>query len=177
MRKNTSSLVVPTLRRAMPLAKPALDPFDRGILAALVEDARATNVEIAEKVGLSEAPCSRRIRRLEADKIIRGYSAVLEPDALGIGLSAFVTLVLENFTAETSEDFIKQLHDMPEVLSCHIVSGGFDAVLHVVAADARAYSEFVLDRLRLIPGVKDVRSSFVMRTLKQSRGLPFPPPE
>ncbi len=150
-----------------------LDAFDRRILAALVENGRATNVEIAEKVGLSEAPCLRRIRRLEADGVILGYTARLDPEAIGLGFIAYVTLVLDYLTASTAEQFAERMREIPEIVSCYIVSGGYDAILHVAATDSAAYSDIVFDKLRRIPGVKDVRSSFVMRTIKESSGLPL----
>jgi Lrp/AsnC family leucine-responsive transcriptional regulator len=150
-----------------------LDSFDRKILAALVENARATNVEIAEKVGLSEAPCLRRIRRMEAEGVIRGYTARLDPEAIGIGFVAYVTLVLDYLTASTAEQFVQRMAEIPEIVSCYIVSGGYDAILHVAARDSASYSEIVFDKLRRIPGVKDVRSSFVMRAIKESAGLPI----
>lgn len=150
-----------------------LDSLDRKILAALVANARASNVQIADKVGLSEAPCSRRIRRLEADGVIKQYSAHLNPEAIGIGFVAFVTLVLDYVTAATAERFYQEIRAIPEVVACHIVSGSYDAMLHVVAKDSGAYSEIVFNRLRRIPGVKDVRSSFVMRTIKDSPALPL----
>jgi Lrp/AsnC family leucine-responsive transcriptional regulator len=176
MRKNPDSskedakLDLPTRR---PHRAGGLDGFDRKILAALVADARATNVQIAAQVGLSEAPCSRRIRRLEEEGVIRGYSALIDPEAAGLGVSAFVTLVLENFTQEVSDDFTRRIRAMPEILACHIVSGGYDAILEVVAVDNRSYSEFLLGRLRQLPGVKDARSSFIMRTLRKTLGLPL----
>src|SRR5262245_23189829 len=157
-----------------PTNRPAsIDPFDRKILQALMENARASNVEIAQKVGLSEAPCSRRIRRMEGDEVILGYHARLDPEAMGIGFVAFVTLVLDYVTATTAERFYQEIRAIPEIMACYIVSGGYDALLHVAAKDSRAYSEIVFDRLRRIPGVKDVRSSFVMRTIKEGRGLPL----
>ena len=86
-----------------------LDAFDRRILAVLLENARATNVEIADKVGLSEAPCLRRIRRMEAEGVIRGYTARLDPEAIGIGFIAYVTLVLDYLTASTAEQFVQRM--------------------------------------------------------------------
>ena len=136
-------------------------------------DARATNVEIAEKAGLSEAPCLRRIRRLEAEGVIKGYTARLDPEAIGIGFVAYVTLVLDYITASTAQQFVERMQEIPEIVSCYIVSGGYDAILHVAATDSAAYSDIVFDKLRRIPGVKDVRSSFVMRTIKESTGLPL----
>jgi Lrp/AsnC family transcriptional regulator, leucine-responsive regulatory protein len=173
MRKKTASSSRRVRRPANRASAPALDGFDRKILQALVDNARASNVEIAQKVGLSEAPCSRRIRRLESDEVILGYHARLDPEAVGIGFVAFVTLVLDYVTATTAERFYQEIRSIPEIMSCYIVSGGYDAVLHVAAKDSRAYSEIVFDRLRRIPGVKDVRSSFVMRTIKEGRALPL----
>lgn len=150
-----------------------LDPFDRKILEVLRENARATNVEIAEKVGLSEAPCSRRIKRLEQEGVIQGYSARMNPDAIGLGFIAYVTLVLDYITGSTAQEFVDRIGEIPEVVSCYIVSGSYDAILHVAAADSAAYSDIVFDKLRRIPGVKDVRSSFIMKTIKESPGLPL----
>jgi Lrp/AsnC family transcriptional regulator, leucine-responsive regulatory protein len=158
---------------SLPRARVRLDEFDRKILDALIENARASNVQIAEKVGLSEAPCSRRIRRLETEGAIERYSAHLNADAIGIGFVAFVTLVLDYVTASTAERFYQEIRAIPEVISCYIVSGSYDAILHVAATDSRAYSEIVFNRLRRIPGVKDVRSSFVMRAIKESPSLPL----
>jgi DNA-binding Lrp family transcriptional regulator len=152
---------------------PPLDAFDIKILGVLRDNARASNVEIADKVGLTESTCSRRIKRLEEDGVITGYSVGLEPEFVGIGLIAFVTLVLENFNEQTADRFAREIQAMPEVMSCHIVSGGYDALLQVAAADLQSYSKFVLDRLRLMPGVKDLRSSFVMRSLKDTTALPI----
>ena len=167
--KQTKRLTKPSAPR--PRAR--LDEFDRKILLALIENARASNVQIADKIGLSEAPCSRRIRRLETEGVIERYSAQLNPEAVGIGFVAFVTLVLDYVTASTAERFYQEIRAIPEVMSCYIVSGGYDAMLHVAAADSRAYSDIVFNRLRRIPGVKDVRSSFVMRTIKESPSLPL----
>jgi len=154
-----------------------LDEFDRAILMELLRNSRATNVEIARQVGLSEAPCSRRIRRMEEDGIIRGYTTVLEPEAVGIGFVAYVTLVLDYVTAATAAEFADRIRAIPEIVSCYIVSGSYDAILHVAARDAKAYSDIVFDQLRRIPGVKDVRSSFIMRPIKESQGLNLPPAE
>jgi Lrp/AsnC family leucine-responsive transcriptional regulator len=150
----------------------SLDVFDLRILRALSLNARATNVEIAQQVGLSEAPCSRRIRRLEAAGVIQGYGVRFNTGALGIGVSAFITLTLDAVSAQAADRFAELVKDSPHVLACYIVSGSDYALLHVAASDIRSYSEFVLDRLRPIPGVKDLRSNFVMRVLKESSALP-----
>jgi Lrp/AsnC family leucine-responsive transcriptional regulator len=150
-----------------------LDEFEWKILQVLTTKARATNVEIASEVGLSEAPCSRRIKRLESEGVIRGYAAKLTPEAIGVGFVAYVTLVLDYITASTAETFAQEIRSIPEIVSCYIVSGGYDAILHVAAADSNSYSDIVFNRLRRIPGVKDVRSAFVMKTIKPDDGLPL----
>ncbi len=169
----TKTAKSPVRRRIAPAKPVTFDDFDRKILVALSENARASNVEIADKVGLSEAPCSRRVRRLETDGVVQGYHARLAPEAIGIGFVAFVTLVLDYVTAATAERFYQEIRAIPEIMSCYIVSGSYDAILHVAAADSHSYSDIVFNRLRRIPGVKDVRSSFVMRTIKESPALPL----
>jgi Lrp/AsnC family transcriptional regulator, leucine-responsive regulatory protein len=149
-----------------------LDVFDRRILQALTANARATNVEIAQRVGLSEAPCSRRIHRLEEEGVIRGYGVRIDPAAVGVGITAFITLTLDVVSAQSADRFAEVVKESPHVLACYIVSGSAYALLHVAAPDIQAYSEFVLDRLRTIPGVKDLNSNFVMRVVKESGGLP-----
>jgi len=173
MRKKPARLQKATQPLETDEASGGLDAFDLKILGVLRENARATNVEIAEKVGLSEAPCSRRIRRMESEGVIRGYTARLDPDAIGVGFVAYVTLVLDYITASTAQEFVDRIAEIPEVVSCYIVSGSYDAILHVAARDSAAYSDIVFFKLRRIPGVKDVRSSFVMRTIKESPGLPL----
>jgi Lrp/AsnC family leucine-responsive transcriptional regulator len=153
---------------------PVVDQFDWRILAAVLDNGRMTNVEIARRVGLSEAPCSRRIKRLEHEGIIRGYTALLDLNAVGIGFTAYVTLVLDYVTAATADEFAEKIRAIPEIISCYIVSGSYDAILYVAARDAKAYSDIVFDQLRRIPGVKDVRSSFIMRTIKEDRGIRVP---
>ena len=150
-----------------------LDEFDRRILAVLRDNGRASNVEIAHKVGLSEAPCSRRVRRLEEAGVIEGYTALLNPDAIGLGFRAYVTLVLDYITGSTAQEFVDRMADIPEVVSCYVVSGAHDAILYVAAADSNSYSDIVFNKLRQIPGVKDVRSSFIMKTIKESPGPPL----
>ena len=173
MSKKPASLKHTAHNRRAGQGSVSLDEFDLRILAALRDNARATNVEIAEKVHLSEAPCLRRIRRLEAEGVIKGYTTRMDPEAIGVGFVAYVTLVLDYLTASTAEEFAERMREIPEIVSCYIVSGGYDAILHVAAADSASYSDIVFDRLRRIPGVKDVRSSFVMRAIKESPGLPL----
>jgi len=149
-----------------------LDQFDWRILRVLAADARASNVEIARQVGLSEAPCSRRIARMEQRGVIQGYGVRLDAGAVGIGIMAFITLTLDVVSAQSADRFAELVRASPYVLECYVVSGNQYALLHVAAPDMRTYSEFVLDRLRRIPGVKDLNSNFVMRLIKSTGMLP-----
>ena len=149
-----------------------LDRLDWRILRVLAANARATNVEIARQVGLSEAPCSRRIARMEQRGVIQGYGVRLDPGSVGIGMMAFITLTLDVVSAQSADRFADLVQESPYVLECYVVSGNQYALLHVAAPDMRTYSEFVLDRLRRIPGVKDINSNFVMRLIKSSGMLP-----
>ena len=162
-------------QEALTQPPPWMDDFDRRILAVLQDNGRASNVEIAQKVGLSEAPCSRRVRRLEEAGVIQGYTARLQPEAIGLGFRAYVTLVLDYITGSTAQEFVERIADIPEVVSCYVVSGAHDAILYVAAADSNSYSDIVFNKLRQIPGVKDVRSSFIMKTIKESAGPPLFP--
>ncbi|HTY93535.1 MAG TPA: Lrp/AsnC family transcriptional regulator [Steroidobacteraceae bacterium] len=150
----------------------APDELDRQILRALSVNARATNVEVAREVGLSEAPCSRRIHRLEQEGVIKGYGVRVDAASVGLEIRAFVTLTLDAVSTKSADRFAEVVAESPYVLQCFIVSGSAYALLHVVAPDIRAYSEFVLDQLRTIPGVKDLNSNFVMREIKEFQGLP-----
>ena len=170
MRKKIARPRRPALKPAA-AARATLDPADLRILKALSANARATNVQIAQQVGLSEAPCSRRIHRLEKAGIIKGYGVRLDPAAVGVGISAFVTLTLDVVSAQSADRFAELVRDSPHVLGCYIVSGSAYALLHVAARDLDSYAEFVLDRLRTIPGVKDLNSNFIMRVVKDAVGF------
>ncbi|MEY4762700.1 MAG: hypothetical protein RLZZ200_2556 [Pseudomonadota bacterium] len=170
MRKKLASRKKTTDSRPAPI-----DETDRRILVLLAKNARSKNVEIARKVGLSEASCSRRIQRMEDEGVIAGYTVRASSEALGIGITAFLSLTLDAVSAQAADRFVDAVMESPNVLSCYIVSGGAYALLHVAASDMQAYSEFVLDTLRRIPGVKDLNSNFVMRVVKETHDFPEVP--
>jgi Lrp/AsnC family transcriptional regulator, leucine-responsive regulatory protein len=149
-----------------------LDAIDRRILRALQRDGRLPVVALAEQVGLSATPCQRRVKRLEDAGVITRYTAVLEPRRLGLPLQAFVMVALESHAEEVVERFHKALAERPEVLAAYAMSGEMDYLLHVLAADFEAFSEFALKALLRMPGVKGTRSSFVLDTLKPPGEVP-----
>lgn len=149
------------------------DRTDARLLDQLSEDGRRTVVELAEKVGLTETPCARRIRLLEQSGAIRGYAAVLDPARLGLNVRAFVQVKLERHTDENIDEFRRELADIEEVISCHATTGSYDFLLQVVAPDLESFSRVVLKRLMKIFYVRDVHSSIVLESLKETTRLPL----
>lgn len=150
-----------------------LDDTDRAILRELQADGRLSNARLSEKLALSETPCWRRLKRLEAEGYIESYQANLDRRKLGFGVVAFVQVTLGNHAGETPLHFEHQVARLPEVLSCHNVSGDCDYLMQVVAADLDAYGAFVRDQLRRLPGVTAIRSNLSLRQLKSSSALPL----
>jgi Lrp/AsnC family leucine-responsive transcriptional regulator len=150
-----------------------LDKTDLRILAALQRDARTSMVDLASEVGLTPTPCARRVRQLEEAGLIEGYTAILEPRKVGHTIQAIVQIKLERHTDEIAERFRRTLQERPEVMSCYVLTGDTDFLLHVVVRDIDALSDFTMRRLLRIPGVRDVRSSIVIETVKRSWQLPL----
>ena len=155
-------------------AATALDRTDLRLLALLQRDGRASNADLATQVNLSPSACLRRIQRLESAGVVAGYAARLDPQALGLGLQAFVRVQLEKHGATGIERFVAAVQDWDEVVACHALTGDMDYLLHVYVRDLEHFSRFLLDRLLDASGVADVNSSFVLRTVKGFSGLPLP---
>jgi len=151
----------------------SLDEFDRGIIAALQDDARMPVASIADRVALSATPVSRRIKRLEDDGLIQGYAAVLDARKLGFELNAYVLINLETHSDANIGSFESAIQANPYVIACHAVTGDMDYLVHVIARDVEHLSAITLKMLLRIPGVRDVKSIIVLETVKQSRALPL----
>ena len=149
-----------------------LDRIDLRMLAVLQSEGRITNAELAERVSLSASACLRRLQRLE-DGIITGYAAQVDPQAVGLGLQAFVRVQLSKHESAAVESFVAQINGWDEVVACHALTGDMDYLLHVYVADLQDFSRFLLDHLLNAAGVADVNSSFVLRTVKRSPSLPL----
>ncbi len=154
-------------------AAAALDRTDLRLLALLQRAGRASNADLAAQVNLSPSACLRRIQRLESAGVVAGYAARLDPQALGLGLQAFVRVQLEKHGAPGIERFVRAVQDWDEVVACHALTGDMDYLLHVYVRDLEHFSRFLLDRLLDASGVADVNSSFVLRTVKEFRALPL----
>ncbi len=149
-----------------------LDRTDRKLLDLLQKDGRITNLDLAGKVALSPSACLRRVRALEEAGVIRGYAALLDPAKVGLGLTAFVTVKLEKRGRMPTDQFARACRDWPEVAACHATTGDMDYLLRVVVEDLAHFSRFVMDSLLKHPGVLDVKSSFVLETVKETTALP-----
>lgn len=150
----------------------SLDGFDRRILQTLQEDGRISNADLADRIGLSPTPCLRRVRALEQTGVITGYRADLHRAQVGLGLTVMVGVKVDGHQDQSATAIQDAFKAMPEVISCHLVSGDADFLLEVVVADLQGYEAFLLGTLLKLPMVKDVRSSFVIRTVKDRTALP-----
>jgi Lrp/AsnC family leucine-responsive transcriptional regulator len=157
----------------MNMPKYTFDALDRRVIAELQADARLTNVELARKIGLSPSPCLRRVKRLEKEGVIEGYSAVLSRDRVGLGMTVFVSVKIEGHASEDADDFVAAVSAMPEVITFHLVSGETDYFLEVVVADLAHYQRFLLDRLLGMPIVREVKSNIVIQAHKASAPMPL----
>ena len=150
-----------------------LDKYDLAILGALQRDARLTNAELAQRVGLSAAPCWRRVRALEEAGFIRGYRAEIDRHKIGLGVLAFVRLDAERSTGELTQAMERAIAQIPEVVSCHYISGTGTFELQVVARDLDGFSAFARQHLMNLPNVKDLHTSFSLGEVKASSALPL----
>jgi Lrp/AsnC family leucine-responsive transcriptional regulator len=155
------------------MADAEIDRMDRKILETLQAEGRLSNVELADRVALSPSPCLRRVKRLEDDGVIAGYRAVLDRGAVGLGLTVFLEIKVGKHSRDNAAMLQKALADMPEIVSCHIVSGTADFLAEVVVPDLAAYERFLLDRLLTVPTIEDVRSNFAIRMIKTAAPLPL----
>jgi len=151
---------------------PELDRTDRLLLAALQHNARLTVADLAEHVSLTPSPCWRRLKRLEGIGLIRAYRALLCAEKLGYGVTAFVNLMMGSHDKAVFRQFEARLAEIPQIISCHHLSGKYDFLLEVVATDLPAYGEFAREVLQTLPGVKEIYSSFSFKMLKDDRVLP-----
>jgi DNA-binding Lrp family transcriptional regulator len=150
-----------------------LDRYDVAILRELQADARLTNTELAARIGLSAAPTRRRVKWLEQQAYIVGYRAELDRRKIGLGVLAFVRVDAERNNADATRQLEEAIRALPEVVSCHYISGAGTFELHVVATDLDAYSRWTMDKLFTLPNVKDLHTSFSLGDVKSGAALPL----
>lgn len=145
-----------------------LDKFDLAILSVLQRDARASLQDVSAAVGLSTTPCWTRIKRMESAGVIQGYTVRIDPAAVGFAESVIVQVTLESHNDETLVEFGRMLEEIPEVIEAYLISGDYDYYIRIAVRDTRDYERLLRQKLYRIPGIRHSRSSFVLRTLKQS---------
>lgn len=151
-----------------------LDRYDRHILALLQQDGGLSNLQLAERVGLSPSPCSRRVQKLEEAGVILGRATLLDSKALGLGLTVMIQISMDRHTPERFENFEATVRGFEEVQQCYLITGqSADYLLKVVVPDMDSYQAFLLDKITRIEGVSGVHSSFVMRKVVDSTALPL----
>lgn len=149
-----------------------LDKIDKIILTELQKNAQRPVAELAQKAGLSPSSCHRRVKLLEEAGVILGYAANLDRTSLGLANEFFVEVSLSAQTEEAFERFEKAVQRVPEILECHLMSGQFDYLLRVAAADATDYERIHRSRISRLPGVQRIQSSLALRTVKGWAGYP-----
>ena len=151
----------------------SIDKFDIAILSELQTNARLTNAELAQRVGLSAAPCWRRVRALEQSGYIVGYRAEINRQKIGLGVLAFVRLDADRSTGGLTRAMEEAIRQIPEVVSCHYISGTGTFELQVVARDLETFAQFAREVLLNLPNVKDMHTSFSLGEVKASGALPL----
>lgn len=149
-----------------------LDALDRQILAQLQADGRMSNQELSERIGLSPSPCLRRLRHLEAEGVIQRYVALVDPEAVGLGVTAFVRVRLDQQDDRHLEVFEAAVADFPEVMECYLMTGEADYQLRVLVGSLGEFEDFLRRRLTRIAGVAQVTSSFALRPVVYKTALP-----
>ncbi|MGN8001278.1 Lrp/AsnC family transcriptional regulator [Sphingomonas sp. 22176] len=150
------------------------DEIDVRILGLLQENGRMTNVELAERVGLTAPPCLRRVRALEQEGAIKGYHAALDPSALGYNLTVFAMVSLKSQAESDLRAFEQLVAEIPEVRECHMLNGEIDFILKIVAPDLQSFQTILTTRLTTAPNVEHVKTSLTIRTAKALPGVPVP---
>lgn len=152
-----------------------LDRYDRRILELLQQEGRISNQQLAERIGLSQSPCLRRVRALEEAGLITGYRAMLDAEKLGLTLLALIHISMDRHTPERFANFDAEVNALPEVLECLLITGQeADYQLKVIVRDMDAYQSLLLNKITRIKGVTGVHSSFVLRQVVTRTALPLP---
>lgn len=148
-----------------------LDNIDRRLLIELEQNGRLTNLALADKVGLSPTPCQKRVKRLEDEGAITGYSAMIDRAVIGLGLTSFAFVTISPHRQKQTKQFATFVESRNEICACHIISGTTDYLLEIVAEDMAAYTRFIKSHLMELPCVASVGSSLSMECLKHGNSI------
>ena len=151
-----------------------LDATDKKILEILQKNSNITNAQLAKEIGLSPAPTLERVNKLETTGVIKSYHAVIEPSAVGLGVSTFVMVSLKGHNKDNISKFISAIKSIDEVVECHHITGAGDFILKIVCADIAAYQQLMLEKVSNIEVVDSLQSMVILSTFKDSKSLPLP---
>ena len=151
----------------------SLDRAEQDILKVLQTEGRISNVELAERIGLSESPCFRRVKKLEDEGIIASYGANLDQRKIGLQVTAFVQVSLDQQDDSKQREFLVRVAEEDHIVECHAVSGAYDYLLKVVDYSIDHFSELCMQRILKFPGVKNIESHFSLKVVKQGGALPL----
>ena len=155
------------------MPKIALDEIDYRILHHLQMNARISNTELADTVGLSPSPCLRRVKSLESNGVLKRYVGIVDPVMVGLPISIFVTVSLRSQDRAALEDFESHIVGCPEIMECYLMTGNSDYLLRVVMPDLQSYEEFLLDKLTRIPSVSNIESGFSLKQVVYKTEMPL----
>jgi Lrp/AsnC family transcriptional regulator, leucine-responsive regulatory protein len=150
-----------------------LDKTDLKILKHLQEDGCLSNLDLANKVGLSATPTFERVKKLEKAKIIKSYHAEIDAVALGMGIQTFMMVSLSQTRGNAIPNFIKQINDIPEIIECHHVTGSSDYILKIMVEDIAAYEHLAMDTIRNIKEISNMTTMVILSTIKDSKVAPL----
>jgi len=156
-----------------PKTPKSLDRTDRRILERLQADGRISHVQLARKVNLTPTPCIERVKRLERQGYIKGYTAILNPEMVNAGLLVFVEIDLSHNSPDAFRRFREEARRLPEIMDCHLVSGNFDYLIKARVSDMKAYRELLGEKILSLPDVNGSRSYVVMEEVKETLNLPL----
>lgn len=150
-----------------------LDAIDRLILEKLQQNAKITNSQLAQDIGLSPAPTLERVRKLENSGLIKSYHAELDPEKIGLGVSIFLQVSLSGHKKHQIMSFVEKINNIPEVIECHHITGTGDFLLKVITKDMSSYQVLILDKLVDIEEIGNMQSMVVLSSFKDSKVMPF----
>ena len=150
-----------------------IDKTDESILKILQHDSRTTNQQLSEKIGMSASPCWRRVKRLEDEKVIRGYGVLLDRRKLGLGVMVFIRVSIDRHSEAEALKFEEEVMQLDDVVACYSIGGDADFLLQVVSYDLDTYAEFSMSIIRRLPGIKEMQSMFTLKEIKSFQGFPI----
>ena len=142
-----------------------IDKTDESILKILQNDSRTTNQQLSEKIGMSASPCWRRVKRLEDEKVIRGYGVLLDRRKLGLGVMVFIRVSIDRHSEAEALKFEEEVMQLDDVVACYSIGGDADFLLQVVSYDLDTYAEFSMSIIRRLPGIKEMQSMFTLKEI------------